>query len=62
MVGFEQGADRVEQAGFRSCVEIEQDVPGRQQLGDLTHRQLGVVARMVTIVGAEIAIRRPGGL
>ena len=41
VVGLEQRADRVEQARLRSRVEIEQDVPGRQQLGDLAHRQLG---------------------
>ena len=37
-VGLEQRADRVEQARLRSRVEVEQDVPGRQQLGDLVHR------------------------
>ncbi len=37
LIGFEQGADRFEQACFRSRVEVEQDVPGRKQRRDLAH-------------------------
>src|SRR6185369_6748893 len=46
VVGLEQCAHRVEKARLRPGVQVEQDVFGRQQLGDLAHRCKGwIVAR-----------------
>ena len=36
-VGLEQGADRLEQVRLGPGVEVEQDVPDRQQIRDLAH-------------------------
>src|SRR4029077_11882379 len=36
-IRLEQRAYRIEQARLRSRVEVEQNVPGRQQRGDLAH-------------------------
>src|SRR5512144_766793 len=61
VISLEQRADGVEKARLRPGVQVEQDVFGRQQFGDLAHRIEGwIVARRLAtgVFGAPKTNRR----
>src|SRR4029077_19725403 len=71
-VGFEQLTHRFEQPCFRGRVDIEKNVLGRQQLGDLVHRMSKVrqvpvrtgrdgVAIEATTLSSGATERKPAG-